>query len=138
ANILIKGSVTGTVTDAQGNYSIEVTDEGNTLVFSSIGYATQEVAVNGRSVIDVTMMLDIKQLGEVVVVGYGTQKKSELTGAVATMSSDQIDSRPLFRTDQALVGEMAGVRVKQTSGLPGKAFSVEVRGTGTFSGVTEP
>lgn len=137
-NILIKGSATGTVTDAQGNYSLEVTDDSNTLVFSSIGYATQEVAVSGRSVINVTMTLDIKQLGEVVVVGYGTQKKSELTGAVATMSSDQIDSRPLFRTDQALVGEMAGVRVKQTSGLPGKAFSVEVRGTGTFSGVTEP
>lgn len=137
-NVLIKGTTTGTVTDAEGNYKIDVPSAESVLIFSSIGYATQEVPVNGRSVIDVSMSLDVKQLSEVVVVGYGTQKKADLTGAVASIQADKIEERPLFRVDQALVGQMAGVRVKQTSGLPGKAFSVQVRGVGTFSGVTEP
>ena len=137
-NVLIKGTSIGTVTDGEGNYRIEATSDESILVFSSIGYETQEVPINGRTVINISMTPDIKQLSEVVVVGYGTQRKAELTGAVTTIRSEQIAERPLFRVDQALVGQMAGVRVKQSSGLPGKGFSVEVRGVGTFSGVTEP
>src|SRR5687768_5948087 len=137
-NIIVKGTTSGSVTDADGKYTIDLSSPDVILIFTSIGYAPQEVSVGTRSVIDVTLVADVTQLGEIVVVGYGNQKKSELTGAVATMGSEQIESRPLFRADQALVGQLAGVRVKQTSGLPGKGFSVEVRGVGTFSGVTEP
>jgi TonB-linked SusC/RagA family outer membrane protein len=137
-NIIVKGTTSGSVTDANGKYSIDLSSPDVILIFTSIGYIPQEVSVGTRSAVDVTLVADVTQLGEIVVVGYGNQKKSELTGAVATMGSEQIESRPLFRADQALVGQLAGVRVKQTSGLPGKGFSVEVRGVGTFSGVTEP
>lgn len=137
-NVVIKGTTQGTVTDGEGTYSLEITSSDVILVFTSIGYAPQEILVGGRTTVDVILSPDVTQLGEIVVVGYGNQTKSEVTGAVATMGSAQIESRPLFRADQALVGQLAGVRVRQTSGLPGKGFSVEVRGSGTFSGVTEP
>ena len=137
-NIVVKGTTNGTVSDSNGDYSIAVPSSESILVFSAIGFASQEITVGTQSVIDITMAVDATTLSEVIVVGYGTQKKADLTGAVATINAQRIEARPLFRVDQALVGQMAGVRVKQTSGLPGKGFSVEVRGTGTFLGVTEP
>ena len=137
-NVLVKGTSMGTVTDGSGNYSIEVSSEESILVFSSIGYASQEVAVAGRTVIDVVMVPDVRQLSEVVVVGYGTQKKADVTGAIATFNTDQIKERPILKVDQALIGQMAGVRVKQTSGIPGRGFSIQVRGTGSISANTEP
>jgi TonB-linked SusC/RagA family outer membrane protein len=137
-NILIKGTTIGTVTDADGNYNIVVPSGDAILVFSSIGYATQEIPVNGKSVINVALEVDVKTLSEVVVIGYGTQKKAEITGAVATFNTEQIQERPLARVDQALVGQMAGVRVKQTSGIPGRGFSIQVRGTGSINANNEP
>ncbi len=137
-NVIVKGTSLGTVTDGSGNYSLEVSSDESVLVFSSIGYASQEVAVMGRTVIDVVMVPDIKQLSEVVVVGYGTQRKADVTGAIATFNTDQIKERPLLKVDQALIGQMAGVRVKQTSGIPGRGFSIQVRGTGSISATTEP
>lgn len=137
-NIIIKSTTVGTVTDADGNYSIEVPSSQSVLVFSSIGYVSQEVATNGRTTINAVMDLDVQTLSEVVVVGYGTQRKADITGAVATFKTDQLQERPLVRVDQALVGQMAGVRVKQTSGVPGRGFSVQVRGTGSITANNEP
>jgi TonB-linked SusC/RagA family outer membrane protein len=137
-NILIKGTAVGTVTDVDGNYKIVVPSDDAVLVFSSIGYATQEIPVKGKTVINVALEVDVMTLSEVVVIGYGTQKKAEITGAVATFNTEQIQERPLARVDQALVGQMAGVRVKQTSGIPGRGFSIQVRGTGSINANNEP
>ncbi len=84
-NVLVKGSNTGTVTDVSGNYRLSVPDDATTLIFSSVGYSSQEIQINGRSVINVDMQPDVQALSEVVVVGYGTQQKSDLTGAVASV-----------------------------------------------------
>ena len=137
-NVLVKGTLVGTVTDANGNYSIDVPSTDVTLVFSYIGYAPEEIAIGERTIVDVALTPDVQSLSEIVVVGYGTQKKADITGAVATFRTDQIPERPLQRVDQALVGQMAGVRVQQTSGVPGRGFSIQVRGTGSISANTEP
>ncbi len=138
-NITLKGSsATGTTTDVNGNYTLNIPDGTGTLVFSFIGYATQEIAVGGRSSVNVTLIPNTKSLNEVVVIGYGTQKRGNVTGAVATMRNDNLDERAISRVDQALVGQLAGVTVKQTTGLPGKPFSIQVRGTGSISAGNEP
>jgi TonB-dependent SusC/RagA subfamily outer membrane receptor len=137
-SVVVKGTSTGTTTDADGNYSVSVPDGSSTLIFSFIGYKSVEVPVNNRTVIDVTLETDIQELSEVVVIGYGTQKKADLTGAVATMNTDQLTERPIARVDQALVGQMAGVRVQQTSGIPGQGFRVQIRGTGSINANNEP
>lgn len=137
-NIVVKGTSIGTVTDIEGNYRISTPDDAKILVFSSVGYETEEVAIGNTTVIDVALSPDIQSLSEVVVVGYGTQKKADITGAIATMEAEGIEERPLARVDQALVGQMAGVRVQQTSGVPGKGFRIQVRGTGSITANNEP
>ena len=138
-NILVKGTNSGTVTDMDGNYSVNVPTENDTLVFSSIGYVTQEVPVNGREVVDVALADDVQSLSEVVVVGYGTQKKADVTGAIATVSSEQIKDRPVTNFTEALAGQMAGVQVQQIDGAPGGAgLSVRVRGIGSISAGSSP
>nr|WKN37309.1 TonB-dependent receptor [Tunicatimonas sp. TK19036] len=137
-NVVVKGTTTGTVTDVDGNYRLTVADNAETLVFSSVGFTSEEVAIGNQTVINVTLAPDIQALSEVVVVGYGTQKKADITGAIATMEAKSIEERPLARVDQALVGQMAGVRVQQTSGVPGKGFRVQVRGTGSINANNEP
>ena len=137
-NVLVKGTLIGTVTDVNGDYSIDVPSQDVTLVFTYIGYTTEEIGVGEKTVVDVALTPDVQSLSEVVVVGYGTQKKADITGAVATFRTDQIPERPIARVDQALVGQMAGVRVQQTSGVPGRGFSIQVRGTGSISANNEP
>ncbi len=135
--VLLKGTQKGVTTDANGNYKITVSSNA-VLVFSSVGYEKQEIAVENRSKIDVVLKNDVKSLDEVVVVGYGTQKKANVTGAMASFNAKDLDQRPIARVDQALVGQLAGVSVKQTSGTPGKGFSVQVRGSGSISASNEP
>ncbi|MBD0254755.1 MAG: TonB-dependent receptor [Cytophagales bacterium] len=137
-SVLLKGTTTGTSTDVNGGYTMNLPDGNATLVFSYIGYTPQEIAVNNRPVVDVTLASDIKALSEVVVVGYGTQKKANVTGAIATFQADKLEERPIVRVDQALVGQMAGVQVKQTTGAPGRGFSVQVRGAGSITANNEP
>ncbi len=137
-NVSIVGSTMGTVTDVDGNYSLTISDPNATLEFSFVGYLTEKRIVSGQSAINVSLVPDIKHLEEVVVVGYGTQKKRDVTGAVASFKGDAIEERPLARVDQALVGQMAGVQVKQTTSSLGKAFSVQVRGAGSISAGNEP
>lgn len=130
-NILVMGSTTGTVTDADGNFSMSVGEDA-TLVFSAVGYATQEVAVNSRSTIDVVLATDIQALSEVVVTGYTTQQRRDITGAVSTIEAQDIVAIPAGNAEQQLQGRVAGVTVI-TSGVPGSESLVRIRGFGSFT-----
>lgn len=134
-NVLAKGTTTGTVTDMDGQYRLTVADDITSLVFSFIGYTTEEVAIGGRSTIDVQLAPDVQSLQEVVVVGYGEQKKVNLTGAVSTLEFDKsLENRPLTNPSQALAGKVTGVWVSQNSGAPGSdGATLRVRGFGTLN-----
>ena len=134
-NVLVKNSNVGTVTDVEGKYSLNVPHEDDILVFSSIGYVTQEVAVNGQTEINLTMTEDVQSLEEIVVVGYGEQKKVNLTGSVSTVDFDEtLENRPLTNASQALGGIVPGVWVSQNSGKPGSdGAQLRVRGWGTLN-----
>ena len=127
-NVLAKGTTTGTVTDIAGNYRLTVSDEVKVLVFSSIGYLSKEISIANKNTIDIGLFPDIQSLSEVVVVGYGTQQKKDITGSVGSVRTDEIRDFTVGRVDQALVGKVAGVQVKQTTGEPGAAPQILVRG----------
>ena len=134
-NIVVKGTTIGTMSDIDGNYSISVSNREATLVFSFIGYVTQEIPLSGRTTIDINLVSELKGLDEVVVIGYGTQKKVNLTGSIASVNSKNIERLSVTQTSQLLTGLASGVTVTQSSGQPGKdAVSIRVRGLGTFSG----
>jgi TonB-linked SusC/RagA family outer membrane protein len=133
-NIIVKGTVTGTLTDSKGMYTLSVTDMNATLIFSFIGYVNQEVPLNGREALDIALTAETRSLDEVVVVGYGAVKKANLTGAVASVNGKQIIQRPVTSTGSMLQGLMSGVEVTQGSGEPGaEGISIRIRGLGTFS-----
>ena len=138
-NVLIKNTTIGTTTDNNGNFTIEAIDQTTVLVFSFIGYATQELVIGARSVINVQMLADVQSLEEVVVVGYGTQKKADLTGAVGSLKGSDIDisSKPVTSADQILAGRVAGIQISNRSGDPGAPIDVRIRGVGT-AGVNSP
>ena len=137
-NVLEKGTNNGTVTDARGKYSLIVTDGNATLVFSFIGYAAQEVAVGDRGVIDIGLAEDTKTLSEVVVVGYGVQKKTDLTGSISSIPVADIAQFPTARADQALQGRASGVYVLNTDGSPGGNAMIRIRGLNSINGGNEP
>ena len=137
-NILAKGTTTGTITDLDGKYRLTVNDGVTTLVFSSIGYVTQEISINGQSTINLTMQQDIQSLSEVVVVGYGTQQKRDLTGSISSVKSEEIKDIPVSQADALLQGRAAGVQVVQNSGTPGAEIFVRVRGSGSLLGESRP
>jgi len=128
-NVLIKGTSTGTVTDIDGQFALNIPNEDDILVFSSIGYLTQEVAVNGKGVIEVTLQEDLRSLDEVVVVGYGQQKRVNLTGSIASVTTDDINDIPLANLSNGLAGRAPGVQVVGTSGLAGASSSIRIRGS---------
>ncbi|GAB3991820.1 TonB-dependent receptor [Spirosoma daeguense] len=137
--VSLKGTTTGTTTDATGNYRISIGNQANaTLVFSSVGYLTKEVSVGSQSTINVEMTVDDRQLDEVVVVGYGTVRKSDLTGSLAQVKGKEIDAFPATNVLQALSGRAPGVQVTQNTGAPGAAISVRIRGTNSIQGSNEP
>lgn len=134
ANIIEKGTTNGTVTDLDGGYSISVASNA-TIIISYIGYDNQEIAVNGRTTINATMSEDTQALDELVVVGYGVQKKVNLTGSVASVNFDEMaQSRPVTSVSSALSGVLPGVSVMQGSGQPGSdGATIRIRGIGTFN-----
>ena len=135
--ILVKGTTTGTVTDLNGNFTISA--KGNdVLVFSFVGYKKVEVPINNRQEIVVKMEEEITQLNEVVVVGYGAQRKKDLTTAVAMVSEKEIANRPIISAAQVLQGKAAGVQVIQPSGKPGQGLAVRVRGATSVLAGNEP
>ena len=138
ASIQVKGTMTGTSTDTDGNYSIDV-PRNATLIFSSIGYVNQEVAIEGRAVVNVLLAPDTENLEEAVItIAYGAAKKSSLTGAISNVSSEKIESRPTSSVTSALEGTVTGVQVNNTYGAPGSDPSIMIRGNGTINGSTSP
>lgn len=135
--IAIKGENSGTVTDAQGKFSLEAPDNA-VLEISYLGYTSKTIPTNGRTSIEIALASATTGLNQLVVVGYGTQKKGDITGSISIFDASDLNERPVTRVDQALVGQMAGVHVNQTTGVPGKAFSVQIRGSGSISAGNEP
>jgi len=136
--IIIEGTTRGTVTDLEGNYEIAA-EEGEVLVFSFIGFKDERVTVQSQSTVNVTMLEDEKSLDEVVVVGYGEQKKADLIGAVSQLSADKIDNRQVTSTSNILTGQVPGVTVIQRGGRPGASGGqINIRGVGSFGAGTNP
>lgn len=134
-----KGTANVVTTNPSGEYSIKVSGPGAVLVFSFIGFAPKEVTVGNRTTIDVNMVEKVNDLNDVVVVGYGSRKKSDLTGAVATMSAENLKDRPVVNFGEAMAGQMAGVQVQETNGAPGgEGLSIRVRGTGSITQSNSP
>ena len=127
-NILVKGTTNGTVSDVDGNYRLTVDDAAETLVFSSIGFTTQEIPINGRTQIDLTLAASTQALDEVVVVGYGEQSRETLTSSVSKLDTKTLENVPFANASTALQGTISGVRVQQTSGQPGAVPRVILRG----------
>ena len=132
ASIVIKNSTDGTVSDFDGNYTLEA-EANDVLVFSYMGFVTQEVEINGRSSIDVLLQIDQNLLDEVVVIGYGVQKVKEVTGAVVNLDSEVIQKQMTADLGQAIQGQIAGVNVEASSGRPGEAANIQIRGLGSLS-----
>jgi TonB-dependent starch-binding outer membrane protein SusC len=137
-NIVVKGTAIGTVTDAEGNYTLKVPNDAGILVFSFIGFTPVEVAIGTQTTINVTLTLDIQQLQEIVVIGYGEVKKSDLTGAVGAVSEDELRTVVKTSFEQSLQGRVAGVLVTNNSGQPGGGVSLRIRGTSSINSTNEP
>ncbi|WP_238944386.1 SusC/RagA family TonB-linked outer membrane protein [Sandaracinomonas limnophila] len=137
ASVSIKGTSKGTTTDANGNFKISVSGS-NVLIFSSVGFNNQDVSVGNKSQINVSLSVDNKALSEVVVVGYGTQKKSQTTGAISSVTSKQITEMPITNLGQAMQGRVAGVDVAQSGSKPGTVPKVLIRGRRSFNAGNDP
>ena len=128
----------GTTTDIEGNYSLEVPDGGETLIFSYIGYKMEEVQIGDQSIINLTMLEDFANLEEIVVTGYGTITKRDLTGAIAKVDVEEISKLPVSRIDQAIQGRVSGVQVTSISGQPGAGTTIRIRGGNSINAGNEP
>lgn len=137
-NIMIKGTANGTVTNIDGEYSLEIPDGNTILVISYIGYLSEEVDVANRSVIDVSLVVDITGLDEVVVIGYGTSKKKELTGAVVQVKADELTQIASSDLGAAIQGRVSGVNVQASSGAPGARSNIQIRGINSINGQNSP
>ncbi len=137
-SIVLKGTQRGTVTDGNGQFKLDVPDANATLIFSFVGYQPQEIAVGNQTTINLTLKGDSKVLEEIVVIGYGTLKKSDLTGAVGSVKADQLLERPAPSLTQALSGRMAGVQVNTNSGRPGGRTTIRVRGFSSINSSNNP
>ncbi|MDO4496649.1 MAG: TonB-dependent receptor [Bacteroidales bacterium] len=137
-NVTVKGTTNGTITDYDGNYALQNVKADDVLVFSYIGYLGQQVAVENRSTINCQLMEDQTALEEVIVVGYGTMKKKDLTGSVATVNSEKLTAVPVANAAEALQGKMAGVQITASEGSPDASVSIRVRGGGSITQSNEP
>jgi TonB-linked SusC/RagA family outer membrane protein len=136
-NILILDTSRGTSTDFDGKYQLEVSSD-DVIQFSYIGFVSQSVIYTNQSTIDISLVEDFSQLEEIVVIGYGTQKKSHLTGAISRVVNDDLDQIAVSRADDALVGQVAGVNIQATEGEAGSAPTIRIRGTGSITGSSAP
>ncbi|MEQ9441697.1 MAG: TonB-dependent receptor [Cyclobacteriaceae bacterium] len=137
-NVLVKETTIGTVTDIDGNYSLSVPDDAETLIFSSIGYAAEEISIGSQSVINIALSPSIEQLSEVIVIGFGEREEKDLTGSISTVRAQDIEKISLPSPQFALQGKATGVRVVNTSGNPNEAPQIFVRGIGTWNGDAQP
>src|ERR1700761_689391 len=137
-SVIVKGAPgTGTQTNVNGNYSLTVPANTKTLVFRFIGYKEADLPITGGT-LNAQLEYDSKQLTEVVVVGYGTQKRANITGSIASVSGKDVENTPVTSFEQALQGKTAGVNIQAGNGKPGQAIAISVRGTATISGNTQP
>lgn len=137
-SVVVKGSTSGTQTDQNGNFTLDVPANATALLINYVGFANQEVEITGRDNVTISLKADLQSLNEVVVVGYGTTTKAAFTGTAKTVSSEQIDKKRVSNVTQALAGEVSGVRVVNTSGQPGTVATVRVRGFGSINGNRDP
>jgi TonB-linked SusC/RagA family outer membrane protein len=137
ANVVEKGTTNGIITDADGKFALLVSDKA-ILSVSYLGYVTQNVQISNKNSINITLKEDTKALDEVVVIGYGSVKKSDLTGSVSSVKTMEIQKTPMTSIDQGLIGRASGVQVTQTSGMPGAVASIRVRGSSSLQGGNEP
>ncbi|WP_236981008.1 SusC/RagA family TonB-linked outer membrane protein [Membranihabitans maritimus] len=137
-NVLVKGTDNGTATDFNGEFTLNDVNENAVIVFSYIGYQTTEVPISGRTNLNITLSEDTQTLEEVVVVGYGSQKKADLTGAVAQVGTEELEALPVYNVEQALIGRASGVQVTQNSGQPGSRIEVRIRGGNSMIGSNGP
>jgi TonB-linked SusC/RagA family outer membrane protein len=137
-SIVVKATTIGAVSNADGTYTVNIPDDNSVLVFSFVGFVTTEVPVGKRSKIDVILKEDVQKLDEVVIVAYGTQKKSHLTGSVSTLKAEKLNEVPVSRVDQALQGKLAGVQVLNQNPEAGAAPKIRVRGMGSISATNDP
>jgi len=138
ASVTVKGTRLGTVTATDGSFSLSVPSNATTLVVSSVGFGNQEVAINNRTTVDLTLSASTSSLDEVVVVGYQQRRKRDEAGAISTVRAADIENKPNVSLDKALQGRAAGVLVQSNNGIPGGAINVVVRGTGSFQAGTQP
>ena len=138
ASIVEFGTDNGTSSDFDGNYEINLPDGEQTLVFSYLGFKTQEVEINGRSKINVVLEIDSEGLDEIVITGYGEVRRKDLTGSVAKVNGDDLANLPAARVDQSLQGRASGVQVSSISGEPGAATTIRIRGGNSIQGNNEP
>ena len=138
ASVVVKGTTTGTQTDFDGNYTLSGVDANATLVFSYIGYSTQEIAVNGQTTINVTLAEDAEALDEVVIIGYGTTTVKDATGAVAAVTAEEFNAGVIASPEQLIQGKTAGVQITQTSGEPGAGVQIRIRGTNSVRSNNNP
>ena len=136
--VQVKDATIYTTTSEDGSFSVNIPGERAVLIFTSVGFETKEVAATADAPVEVILTDDTKELNDVVVVGYGTQRKSDLTGAVTSIRGDKIKEMPVVSVEQAMQGRMAGVQVQQTSGQPGAGISIRVRGVSSIAGGNEP
>ncbi|HMI68262.1 MAG TPA: TonB-dependent receptor plug domain-containing protein, partial [Cyclobacteriaceae bacterium] len=138
-NVVLKGTSSGSVTDSDGNYKLTVPASGGSLVFSFIGLQTAEVSIGERSVVDVSLMLDVKQLSEIIVTGTGVGvEKRKLAIAVESVNAEQLPAAPTASVDQALIGKIAGAQISTISGNPGAQVQILLRGINTVQRGTQP
>ncbi|OUJ73560.1 hypothetical protein BXP70_13780 [Hymenobacter crusticola] len=133
ATIVVKGTTLGTTSDAEGSFNLSLPDGNATLVVSSIGFANQEIAVNGRSDLTITLQNDTKALDEVVVVGYGTQRREDVTGAISSIKAEDIRTQGSNTVQKSLQGRVAGVQIESSGGDPGSGVRVIIRGAGSLN-----
>ncbi|MBW3468700.1 SusC/RagA family TonB-linked outer membrane protein [Arthrospiribacter ruber] len=138
ASVVVKGTTIGTATDLDGQFSLNVPQGSNTLVFSFVGMEMQELNVGNRSQLNVVLQPDTRSLEEVIVTGYGTQPKREVTGAVSSVKGELIENLPMQSFDRALQGRASGVQVRSANGLPGGAVNIRIRGVGSITAGNEP
>ncbi|SIS41610.1 iron complex outermembrane recepter protein [Zobellia uliginosa] len=138
ASIVVKGTTTGAQTDFDGNYTLSGVPEDATLVFSYIGYASQEIPVNGQSTINVTLQEDAQALDEVVIIGYGSTTVKDATGSVASVTSEDFNKGVISSPEQLIQGKTAGVQISQGSGEPGSGVSIRIRGTSSVRSNNNP
>lgn len=137
-NVSVKGTQRGTTTDANGKYSLALTGNQPVLVFSAVGFTSQEVKIGNQSTINLTLVTDNRALNEVIVVGYGTQKKSQTTGAISSITPKQITEQPITNIGQAMQGRVAGVDVAQSGSRPGSVPTIRIRGRRSFNAGNDP